>query len=51
MKASLRKNEKGKIVGHLNKEGLAQLLYGLDLPKARQNRLIALATGLPVEAE
>lgn len=42
VKASLGKNDKGKIVGHLNKEGVAQLLYGLDLPEAQQVRLTKL---------
>ena len=42
VKASLGKNDKGKVVGHLNKEGVAQLLYGLDLPKSKSDKLTAL---------
>ena len=42
VKASLGKNDKGKIVGHLNKEGVAQLMYGLDLPKSKSDQLAAL---------
>ncbi|MBC8325051.1 MAG: hypothetical protein H8E27_05440 [Verrucomicrobia subdivision 3 bacterium] len=41
--ASFSKNDKGKIVGQLNKEGVAQLLLGLpQLPKAKRAKLAAL---------
>ena len=43
VKVSLGKNDKGKIVGHGNKEGVAQLLLGLgDLPAAKRSKLVAL---------
>lgn len=41
--ASFGKNDKGKIVGQLNKEGVAQLLLGLpQLPQAKRTKLAAL---------
>lgn len=41
--ASFSKNDKGKIVGQLNKEGVAQLLVGLpQLSKAKRAKLAAL---------
>lgn len=40
---SLRKNDKGKVVGHLNKEGVSQLLYGVkELSDRNRTNLIEL---------
>lgn len=43
VKKSLAKNDKGKIIGHGNKEGVAQLLLGMgDLSAAKRGQLVAL---------